>query len=202
VAFRLAHLKAEGRNRGTAPDSVGGAARQAHVVRRVAERAGFGRPLPEDMGIGIATSFGQERTMPTWTACAAQVHVNRNTGKVTCRKLILVIDAGTIEHPDGALAQAEGAALWGLSMALHEGTEIHNGQVRDTNLNGYTPLRMADLPELDIEFVDSTDTPVGLGEPATTVVGPAIANAIFAAVGARLRHLPIRAQAVLEALDA
>ena len=140
--------------------------------------------------------------MPTWTACAAQVHVNRDTGKVTCQKLTLVLDAGTIVHPDGALAQVEGAALWGLSMALHEGTEFENGQVRATNLNGYTPLRMTDVPELDIEFVPSTETPVGLGEPPTTVVAPAISNAIFAAVGVRLRHLPIRPQAVLDALNA
>jgi CO/xanthine dehydrogenase Mo-binding subunit len=200
VAFRLAHLKAEGRNAGVAPDSVGGALRQANVLRRVAERADFGKALPKDTGIGIATSFGQERAMPTWTACAAQVHVDRNSGKVTCQKLTLVIDAGTIVHPDGALAQVEGAALWGLSMALHEGTEIENGQVRHTNLNGYTPLRMADVPEMDIELVESTEVPVGLGEPPTTVVGPAIGNAIFAAVGARLRHLPIRPQAVREAL--
>jgi CO/xanthine dehydrogenase Mo-binding subunit len=87
-------------------------------------------------------------------------------------------------------------------MALHEGTQFEKGQVRDTNLNGYTPLRMADVPELDIEFVASTEMPVGLGEPPTTVVAPAIGNAIFAALGARLRYLPIGPQAVLEALKA
>ena len=72
-------------------------------------------------------------------------------------------------------------------MALHEGTEFVEGQVKDTNLDTYTPLRIGDVPELDIEFVDSTEVPVGLGEPGTTVVAPAIGNAIFAAVGARLR---------------
>jgi CO/xanthine dehydrogenase Mo-binding subunit len=201
VQFRLEHLRAEARNSGTSPNSVGGATRQANVLRRVAELAQLAKPLPNDTGIGIATTFGQEREMPTWTACAAQVHVNRDTGKVTCQKLTLVIDAGIIIHPDGALAQAEGAALWGLSMALHEGTEIANGQVRATNLNGYTPLRMADVPEMNIEFVPSTEIPVGLGEPPTTVVAPAIGNAIFAAVGLRLRHLPIRRQAVLQAFE-
>lgn len=135
--------------------------------------------------------------MPTWTACVARVKVDRATGFVKIEKLFLVIDAGTLIHPDGALAQAEGAALWGVSMALHEGTVFVDGQVRDTNLNSYTPLRMADVPEMDIEFVASTETAMGLGEPPTTVVGPAIGNAIFAAVGARMRHLPIRPAALL-----
>jgi CO/xanthine dehydrogenase Mo-binding subunit len=74
------------------------------------------------------------------------------------------------------------------------------GQVKDTNLDSYTPLRMGDEPELDIEFIDSAEAPTGLGEPGTTVVAPAIGNAIYAAVGARLRHLPIRPAAILEAL--
>lgn len=139
--------------------------------------------------------------MPTWVACAAQVHVDRATGAVTVQKLTLVVDAGTIVDPDGARAQVEGAALWGLSMALHEGTEFVNGQVKDTNLDTYTPLRMADTPPLDISFVDSVEPPVGLGEPATTVVAPAIANAIFAATGARLRHIPITPEAVQAALS-
>ena len=126
--------------------------------------------------------------------------VDPASGAVKVEKLTLVADAGTIVSPQGALAQMEGAALWGMSLALFEGTEIENGNVRDTNLDGYTPLRMADVPDLDIEFVESTEVPVGLGEPATTVVGPAIGNAIFAAIGARVRHLPIRPEAVLAAL--
>ena len=121
-------------------------------------------------------------------------------GSVNLEKLTLVIDAGTIIHPEGALAQAEGAALWGASLALHEGTEFVNGEVAGLNLNAYTPMRMADVPELDIELVASTEMPVGMGEPATTVVGPAIGNAIFAAVGARVRHLPIRPDAIRDAM--
>ncbi|PZO05397.1 MAG: aldehyde dehydrogenase [Lysobacteraceae bacterium] len=200
LAFRLGLLDGAGGNAGSAPNAVGGALRQAGVLRRVAEISGWGGTLPPDTGLGIATSFGQERNMPTWVTCVARVRVNRDTGVVTAEKLFLVTDAGTVVHPDGALAQTEGAALWGLSMALHEGTQFENGQVRDTNLNTYTPLRMGDVPELQIEFIASTEAAVGLGEPSTTVVAPAIANAIFNAVGVRLRHLPMRPADVLAAL--
>lgn len=138
--------------------------------------------------------------MPTWVACVARVHVDRKTGFIQLQKLTLVVDAGTLVHPDGALAQIEGGALWGASMALHEGTRLTKGAVADTNLDGYTPLRMGDVPEMDIEFVASTEMPVGLGEPGTTVVGPAIANAVFNAVGLRLRDLPMRPADVLAGL--
>lgn len=200
VAFRLKLLTGAGANAGAAPNSVGGALRQANVVKLAAEKAGWGGQLPAGTGLGLATSFGQERDMPTWVACVARVNVDRATGKVKVEKLTLVADAGTIVDPDGARAQMEGAALWGLSLALHEGTEFEKGNVKATNLGAYTPLRLADTPELDITFVDSAEVPVGLGEPATTIVGPAIGNAIFNAVGARLRHIPITAAAVKAAI--
>ena len=200
LTFRLKLLDAGGKNAGSAPNAVGGAKRQAAVLNRLAAKAGWGKPLPKNTGLGLATSFGQERDMPTWTACAARVNVNPATGAVKVEKLTLVADAGTIVSPDGALAQMEGAALWGLSLALFEGTAFENGQVKDTNLDSYMPLRMGDVPDLDIEFIASGEAPVGLGEPATTVVGPAIGNAIFRAVGARVRDLPIRAEAVKAAM--
>jgi CO/xanthine dehydrogenase Mo-binding subunit len=202
IEFRLKRLLAEGKNAGSAPNSVGGANRQANVLKRVREITNWSQSLPAASGVGVATSYGQERDMPTWTACVAKVNVNPKTGEVSVEKLTLVTDAGTIVHPDGAIAQVQGAALWGLSMALHEGTEFTQGQVKDRNLNTYTPLRMRDLPEMELEFINSTEKPMGLGEPATTVVGPAIGNAIFAAVGVRMRELPIRPAALLEALTA
>jgi len=201
VQFRLGLLKAEGRNAGAAPDSVGGAGRQAHVLARAAELSGYGKAkLPADTAIGIATSYGQSRSMPTWVAAAVQVHVDRASGHVDVQKIWLAVDCGTVVDPNGAHAQCEGAALWGLSMALCEGTEFENGQVRDRNLDSYTPLRMVDAPEVVVEFAPSTEVPVGLGEPGTTVIAPAIGNAIFEAVGIRLRHLPMTPDAVTAAL--
>ena len=200
VAFRIGLLDGAGRNAGLAPSAVGGAKRQAAVLKRAAEKAGWGAPMPRDTGLGVATTFGQEREMPTWLACVARVRVDPRSGAVAVEKLTVVVDAGTLIHPDGALAQVEGGALWGVSMALYEGTEFVKGQVRDTNFDSYTPLRISDVPALDIEFIDSIEAPVGLGEPGTTVVAPAIGNAIFAAIGVRLRHLPIRPAAVREAL--
>src|SRR4029077_19233047 len=132
VAFRQRMLDGAGRNAGTAPNSVGGARRQAAVLARVAEKAAWGGTMPKDVGLGVATTFGQERDMPTWVACVARVRVDRASGSVFVEKLTLVVDAGTIVHPDGAKAQVEGAALWGLSMALHEGSEFVNGLAQGT----------------------------------------------------------------------
>ena len=134
--------------------------------------------------------------MPTWVACVARVRVDRLTGRVTVEKLTIVVDAGTIVDPDSARAQTEGGALWGLSMALHEGTAFHNGQVRDTNLDSYTPLRMSQVPEVAISVIANGEKATGVGEPAVTVIAPALANAIFNACGARVRSLPITAEAV------
>ncbi|MEO1595845.1 MAG: molybdopterin cofactor-binding domain-containing protein [Pseudomonadota bacterium] len=192
IEFRLARLDSTGKNAGTSPNSVGGASRLANVLKDVRERSGWGRDMPENEGLGVAVCHGQERNMPTWVACVAHVAVDPNSKQVTVKKLWQSIDCGTVVHPDGALAQAEGAALWGVSLTLHEGSAFVDGQVRDRNLDTYTPLRMADVPELDIRFMASTETPTGLGEPPLIPVPPAIGNAIYAATGIRARDLPIR----------
>jgi isoquinoline 1-oxidoreductase beta subunit len=196
IDFRMQLLDAKGKNASKAPEAVGGAKRLAHVLNETKVKSGWGKALPENEGMGVAIAAGQERTMPTWSACVAHVRVDPATGAVKVLKLTNVMDCGTVIHPDGALAQTEGAMLWGLSLALHEGTAIKDGQVADTNLNTYTPLRMADVPELDISFVQNTEFPTGLGEPGLIAVAPAIGNAIFNAVGARVRDLPITPQAV------
>jgi isoquinoline 1-oxidoreductase beta subunit len=112
VIFRLKLLTGAGHNAGSPPNAVGGALRQAEVVRRAAARANWGTTLPRDTGLGLATSFGQERGMPTWVACVARVRVDRATGVVAVEKITMVIDAGTIVEPT-ALARRPKAALFG-----------------------------------------------------------------------------------------
>lgn len=201
LQFRLDMLIAEGRNAGETPVAKGGAARQAAVLKKAAEMIGWGKPQPKDTGLGIASTFGQERDMPTWVSCAVQVHVDKSNGLVNVEKLYIAIDAGIIVDPNGAEAQCQGAALWGLSMALHEGTELLNGQYKDSNFDTYTPLRLGQTPEIKIEFIPSKLPPSGLGEPAVTPVAPAIANAIFQAVGVRLRKIPMSPNDLKNALD-
>jgi len=191
VAFRLEMLDAKGKQAGKAPESIGGAARLHNVLTKVSEKVANIK-LGESEGIGFSASSGQERTMPAWIATAAHVHVNRGNGKITLKKLYIVVDAGLIVHPDGALAQLEGSALWGTSLALHESNTYQNGQVSATNFNTYLPLRMKDVPDMDIEFIQSDEFPVGLGEPGVIGIAPAIGNAVFNAVGVRLRNLPMK----------
>ncbi|TYK57862.1 xanthine dehydrogenase family protein molybdopterin-binding subunit [Pseudomonas synxantha] len=200
LEFRLSLLDGKGKQAGRHPESVGGASRLKNTLEVLKKNIQYGNQLPADEGIGVALSFGQERTMPTWIATAAHVKVDRTTGKIELKKISIVVDAGIIVHPDGALAQLEGGVLWGISMALYEHTEFEKGQVRDVNLNTYTPLRMNDVPEISIELVESGEMPVGLGEPGVVGVAPAIGNAVFQAVGVRLRELPMKSQHVLDSL--
>jgi len=192
IDFRLAMLDAAGKNAGAAPNSVGGATRLAAVLEDVRDRCDWGMELPDGEGMGVAVCHGQERNMPTWVACVAHVAVDKDSRTVNVKKIWQSIDCGTVVHPNGAMAQAEGAALWGVSLALHEGASFINGQVGQRNLDAYTPLRMADVPELDLKFMESTEFPMGMGEPPLVAVPPAIGSAIFAASGIRARDLPIR----------
>ncbi len=192
VAIRMSLLDGAGKNAGGEGSTVGGAKRLAAVLKDVSERADWGREMPANEGLGVAVGHGQERGMPTWVACVAHVAVDPSSGDVTLKKLWQTIDVGTVVNPDGAMAQAEGAALWGVSLALHEGAQFADGEVAEQNLDRYMPLRISDVPDLDIAFVDSNEFPSGLGEPPLIPVAPAIGNAIFAATGKRVRELPIK----------
>ena len=103
-------------------------------------------------------------------------------------------------HPDNIRAQVEGAALWGLSLAMYEKATLKNGGIEQTNFDTYTPLRMSQVPEVAVSVIANGEKATGVGEPAVTVVAPALGNAIFNACGARVRSLPITAEAVKAAM--
>lgn len=111
LSFRLGLLTGAGRNSGVPVNDKGGSLRQANVLLLVAEKAGWGTPLPARSARGIATSFGQEHGMPTWVACVAEVAVDSATGSVNVKKLTMFTDAGSIIDPDSARAQTERAML-------------------------------------------------------------------------------------------
>ena len=204
VEMRLRLLDGAGANAGgDKPQNVGGAKRLANVLRIAVGRSGYGAlKLGENEGIGVASVSSQERASPTWTACVAHVKVDPRSGEVTLKKLTVAMDVGTVVNPDGVRAQIEGSTLWGASIAMLEKATMANGGIEQTNFDGYTPMRLSQVPELDISIVGNGEPAVGCGEPAVTVVAPAIGNAIFNAVGARVRSLPITAEAVKAAMKA
>ena len=177
-----------------------GRPRLANVLRLAAARAGWGTRLPANVGLGLACATGQERTSPTWTAAVVQARVDPASGEVTVEKITCAVDCGLVINPDGVRAQLEGGLLFGLSRALKEYGSVTNGSFDQKNFDDYPVLRMDEVPEVEIHVVKSTEAPVGAGEPTTAVVAPALANAIFAATGARVRQLPFLPDRVLKAL--
>jgi CO/xanthine dehydrogenase Mo-binding subunit len=115
-------------------------------------------------------------------------------------KLTLTADVGIVLNPDGTMAQLRGGLLWGLALATRDSSNVLNGAIAQNSLMRFNPLRMKDVPELEVHLVESHHYPVGAGEPATTVVAPAIANAIARAVGSRVRDLPITADKIKNAM--
>jgi isoquinoline 1-oxidoreductase len=180
--------------------TVGGALRLANCLRVAAGKAGWGKRLPPNTGMGMAVSSAEERQSPTWVAGVAEVTVDPKTGKYRINKLTIAMDMGTCINPINATAQIQGAALWGASQVMSERLTYKNGAIEQSNFHEYQPIRLADVPDIDVEIIQSGNHPSGVGEPSSTVVAPAVANAIFNAVGARVRHMPITAEAVVEAM--
>ncbi|MDQ3260860.1 MAG: molybdopterin-dependent oxidoreductase [Pseudomonadota bacterium] len=182
--------------------TVGGALRLANVLRVAAGKAGWGsKQLPPNTGMGIAVSSAEERQSPTWVAGVAEVTVDPTTGAVKINRLTIAMDMGIAVNPMNIKAQIEGSALWGASQILSEKLTLKNGAFEQTNFHEYVPIRLQDIPQIDVEIVQSERHPSGVGEPASTVVAPAVANAIFNAVGSRVRQMPITAEAVLKGMS-
>jgi isoquinoline 1-oxidoreductase len=193
--YRIAMLDGKG-------DNDGGAQRLRNTLLAAMGLAGYGSiKLPKGEGMGVACVSSQERKTASWTACVAHVAV-APSGEVKVKKLTVATDVGTQVNPDGIRSQVEGAALWGLSLALYEKATLKDGAIEQTNFDTYTPLRMSQMPEVAVNVISNGEHATGVGEPAVTVIAPALANAIFNACGARVRGLPITAEAVKAAMKA
>jgi isoquinoline 1-oxidoreductase subunit beta len=159
------------------------------VIELAAMKAGWSKPLPKGQGRGIAASFG----FASYVAHVAEVAVALG-GKLRVQRVVAAVDCGTVINPNIVAAQIESAIVFGLSAALMGEITIEGGAVKQTNFNGYPVLRMREMPEIEVHIVPSQEAPGGIGEPGVPPIAPAVANAIFAATGKRVRRLPIRAE--------
>ncbi|TCV69847.1 xanthine dehydrogenase family protein molybdopterin-binding subunit [Pseudomonas fluorescens] len=172
LAYRRLLLKTEPRHLG--------------VLNLAAERFGWGRKAAAGRGQGIAVhqSFG--------SFCAQAVEISIEHDEIRVHRVVCAIDCGIPINPDNIKAQMEGAIVFGLSAALFGQISIKEGRVQQSNFHDYRVLRMNEMPQIEVHVLPSTEGPGGVGEPATPPVAPAVANALFALTGQRLRELPLR----------
>jgi isoquinoline 1-oxidoreductase subunit beta len=159
--------------------------RHKAVLELAAKAAGWGDPLPKGKGrgIAIAEAFG------SYVAQVAEVTVAPN-GDIKVNRVVCAVDCGTPINPDVIAAQMEGGIGFGLGAALYGAITMKDGKVEQTNFDGYRVLRIDEMPKVEVHIVQSSEVPTGIGEPGVAPIGPAVANAVFAATGKRLRVLP------------
>ncbi|GJM23046.1 MAG: aldehyde dehydrogenase [Planctomycetota bacterium] len=168
----------------THPFDVG---RIKNVVRLVAQRSGWGGELPRGRGRGVAVA----RSFVADAAVVVEVDIAKD-GKLRIPRVDIAIDCGTVVNPDRVRAQLEGAVIFGLSLALHGEITAENGAVVQSNVHEFKLLRMSEAPlQIHTHLVESSAPPSGVGEPGVPPVAPALLNAVFAAVGQRVRDLPL-----------
>jgi isoquinoline 1-oxidoreductase beta subunit len=158
------------------------------VLALAAQEAGWGQPLPARAGRGVAL----QHAFATYMAMVAEVEVARD-GTVRVRRVTCAVDCGAVVNPDTVRAQVQSAIMFGTTAALYGEITLKNGRVEQTNFDTYQILRMNEAPAVDVHIVENLEVPGGMGECGTSAIVPAIANAIFAATGKRLRKMPIDA---------
>ena len=163
-------------------------ARQKAVLKLAAEKAGWGKPLPNGIARGIAGYF----SFDSYTAAVAEVSVK--DGAVKVHRLVYAVDCGRPINPEGVRAQVESAAIYALSASLHDAITIKNGRVEQSNFNDYQMPRIADTPKTEVHVIMSKEEPTGIGEPGLPVVAASVCNAIYALTKKRIRRLPIRSE--------
>lgn len=162
------------------------------VIDAVAKMADWRAFASEDSALGMA--FGERSG--ALAAGVAEVSVDADSGKIKVHNFWCAVDGGIIIQPDNATAQIEGGVVTGLSSVLYERITLKDGVVEQSNFHDYPLLRMADMPEILVEFIDSQEKPEGMGEASTPLVAAAVANAFAALTGKRLYHLPFTADRV------
>jgi isoquinoline 1-oxidoreductase subunit beta len=161
------------------------------VLALAAEKAGWGQPLPERVGRGVSV----QRVFATYMAQVAEVEVAKD-GTVRVRRVVCAVDCGTVVNPDTVRAQIQSAIIFGITAALHGQITLKNGRVEQTNFDTYQALRLNEAPSIEVHIVQNFEPPGGMGECGTSCIVPAVANAIFAATGKRLRKMPVDATAL------
>lgn len=172
---------------------LGNAPRARTVLDLAADKADWGKPLPARMGRGVSVQF----VFGTYLAQVAEVEVSKD-GAVRVRRVVCAVDCGTVVNPDTVEAQIQSAIVFGITAALHGQITLKNGRVEQSNFHDYPMLRINETPAIDVHIVSSTEAPGGMGEAGTSAIVPAVANAIYAATGKRLRKPPV-ATAALQA---
>lgn len=171
VQYRLDLLPANSRYRG--------------VLQLAADKAGWGNTkLPAGHAYGVAV----HQSFDSYVAEIAEVSIAN--GKIRVHKVVAAVDCGMIVNPDGIIQQVESAIVYGLSAALHGAITLEKGRVMQSNFHDYVPLRISEMPAVDVHILPSAEPPTGIGEPGTPPIAPAVANAIFALTGKRLRRMP------------
>jgi isoquinoline 1-oxidoreductase beta subunit len=168
--------------------------RTLKVLETAAAKAGWGRPLAKGRGRGLAVheSFG------SYVAQVAEVSLSPK-GELRVHRVVCAVDCGRTVNPDTIRAQMESGITFGLSAALYGAVTLKNGRVQQGNFNDYPLVRMAAMPRVEVHLIPSDEPPGGVGEPGVPPIAPAVANALFAASGARVRSLPLTAEKIAAA---